>query len=343
MVDRSKPDLYAILEVNPRARTEVIDAAYKALMKQYHPDINQDDSKGSSDIARQLNEARTTLLNPNLRSKYDSSRNILNKGGNPIINGYRFLEKIAEGGFGPTFKAEHVESGLPVCVKVGHQISPQHEQVLRDEARAIWDLRHYGIPVMRDMFKTDDQGLFLVMSYIPGPTLEKVVQKAGNGLDPEHVAWITERTLNVLMYLHYHGVVHGDVKPQNIIIQPEKHELVLVDYGLSAIRPEAKAGSKGHTELFSSPEQLKGLTILPQSDFYSLAMTMIYALGGDMNTKRVPESTPNPMCNFIARCLVRDVLSRPDWNSENLFESFKKVRTESFGRSRSAMKPLPGA
>ena len=73
-------------------------------------------------------------------------------------------------------------------------------------------MRHFSIPTIRDIVRLDDGSPMLVMSYIPGLTLEKVIKKVGK-LDAEHVAWIAERCLNVLMYLHYNGVVHGDVKP----------------------------------------------------------------------------------------------------------------------------------
>ena len=59
------------------------------------------------------------------------------------------------------------------------------------------------------------------MSYVPGPTLEQIVEKVGK-LDAETVAWIVDRLLNALLYLHHHGVIHrGYIKPQNVIVQPE--------------------------------------------------------------------------------------------------------------------------
>ena len=179
------------------------------------------------------------------------------------------------------------------------------------------------------------------MSYIPGPTIEKIVEK-NTKIDPENVCWITERILNALMYLHYHGAVHGDVKPQNIIVQPESHQLTLVDYGLSLIRPTRDSEVKGYTPYFASPEQEQGLTLLPESDFYSLGMTMIYMLGGDVTRKRVPTNIPNPLCDFIKSLIIRDVLGRPRWDKINLIEKLQEVRNKSFGRVCSYGKKIPG-
>ncbi len=331
-------DHYRVLEVSPQASREVIDAAYRALMKRYHPDIYKGDTQR---IARELNEAHEVLLDPDKRAMYDQDRG---RSDPKVVGGYRLLEKIAEGGFGKTRKAQHVLTGELVCIKHCSLVSPQNESLLISEAKAIWDLRHFSIPVMRDLLRFEDGTLALVMSYIPGSTLQQVVEKVGK-LDPEHVAWIAERTINALKYLHYHGVVHGDIKPQNIIIQPENHTVVVIDYGLSLVKPTSKSGAVGYTEFFAPPEQTLGKPLVPESDFYNLGMTMLYALcGGDIGRlarKEIPISTPTPLTDFIRRLIVRDVLSRPRWDQEDLMETIGEVRKQSFGRSRSNMKPFP--
>jgi serine/threonine protein kinase len=334
MGEPKKPDLYDILEVSPRARPEVIHAAYKALMKLYSPDH----STGDERVARNLNNAKDVLLSACKREEYDRAR--MDYTGKSI-GSYSILEKIAEGGFGTTYKGMHNILGELVCIKHSHYVSPQDTELLISEAKAIWDLRHYGIPAMRDILKLDDGSLALVMSYVPGPTLEQIVKKVKK-LEPEHVAWICERTLNVLKYLHYHGVVHGDVKPQNLIVQPESHMLVLVDYGLSAIRPSANSKSPGYTPLFAPPEQMSGRPLLPESDFYSLGMTMIYALGGDVEKKLVPDYVPPSMCSFIKKLLVYDVLGRPNWQKEDLVDTLQSMRIKEFGRKSSNMTKIPG-
>lgn len=324
---------YELLEVSPRARDEVIKAAYKSLMNVYHPD-----KTGSDRVAKSLGEALQILTNPKLREKYDKS---LDKSGGVIIGDYRVLELIAEGGFGKTYKGEHVTLKTPVCIKHASNVSSQDEEILVEEAKAIWDLRHFAIPAVRNIFKLDDGSLALIMSYIPGPTIEEIIEK-NKRLDPEHVCWITERVLNALMYLHYNGVVHGDVKPQNIIVQIESHQVVLVDYGLSLIRPTKDSGSKGYTPYFAPPEQIDGMTLLPESDLYSLGMTMIYMLGGDVSRKNVPSHTPDSLCSFIKSLIVRDVLGRPRWDKEDLIKSLQSVRDKSFGRACSFGKKIPG-
>jgi len=228
-------DFYAALEVSPRASEEVIHASWKALaVKNKNNDVK----------LRLINDAKETLLNDVRRKEYDDERTTQPKG--KIIGNYRIIKEIAEGGFGKTYLAHHIMLDQQVCIKHAHKISAEDEELLKEEAKTIWDLRHYSIPNIRDILEMPDGSFALVMSYVPGPTLAQLVEKH-KSLEPEHVAWIAERVLNALKYLHYNGVVHGDVKPQNIIIQPDTHTVVLVDYGLSAIRPRRDTVNKGYT------------------------------------------------------------------------------------------------
>lgn len=331
-------DPYRTLEIDKRASDLVIKAAYHALIGKHHPDKG-----GSEKIAKQVNEAYQILSDDDKRREYDREHSATT---GTVIGNYKILEEIAEGGFGITYKGEHTMTKDLVCIKHCSQVSAAHDAVLIQETKAIWDLRHYAMPVMRDLARLDDGSLALVMSYIPGPTLEKIVDKVGK-MDPETVAWITDRILNALLYLHHHGVIHGDIKPQNIIIQPESHSVVLVDFGLAMVKPTAKAKSIGYTEVFAPPEQVeavkknKALPLLPSSDYYSLGMLMTYALNGgkDMEKKRVPASVPDPMVNFIASITRKNILERPQ---DDLFDEFVKVRQASFGRTRSGMRNIPG-
>ena len=331
-------DLYDLLEVSPRARKEVIAAAYRELMKVYHPD----NPGGDKAVAQKLNHAKAVLLDPERRNEYDKRKDL----NGVIIGDFRVIKFIAEGGFGRTYMGEHIWTKAPVCIKHCANVSPQYHAILIAEAKAIWDLHHHGIPIMRTLVKLDDGSIALIMSYIPGPTLEEVVTKVKTSkyqkLEPETVCWITERVINVLRFLHSERVVHGDVKPQNIIIQPENHRIILVDYGLAAVNPSKTSSAKGYTPYFAPPEQISGLPLIPQSDFYALGMTMIYAFGGMVDKKKIPDDVPNILTNFIKRLIQRDPFSRPNWEKEDLFDTFKDIRKKLFGNEHSGMKPIQG-
>lgn len=325
-------NLYDLLQILPTATTPVIEAAYSALSG----------SETRSDVADRLKEARDTLVDPARRAAYDGQGSL-----GPTVGGYRLVRRIAEGGFGKTYLAEHILTGEQVCVKHASKISPTDAQILTDEAKAMWNLRHFAIPAVHDLIRLDDGSMALVMSYIPGPTIVGVVQaylNRGERVPPEHVAWITERCMNALAYMHRFGVVHGDLKPQNIIVQPDVHMVSLVDFGLAQVKPAPDDSSRGYTETFSPPEQMAGDPLTPQSDFYALGKTMIYTLGGgDLDRVRldaIPHDVPRPMREFVFRLTDKDPTKRPDWRAENLMETVKTMRRESFGRYRSDMLPL---
>lgn len=327
-------DLCAVLQVAPNASREVLGAAKKALLKIHHPD-----KTGNDEMAKRVNAAHAILASKAKRAKFEK---LAAEGS--ILGSYRVIEKIAEGGFGATYKAEHVVLGELACLKQGFMSDAYSEAILLDEARALWDMRHYALPAMRDCIKQEDGSLVLVMSYIEGPTLEELVEKVGR-LDPEHVVWISQRILNGLLYLHQHGVIHGDLKPKNIIIQPKKHLAIMVDFGLAAIRPTGETKAKGYTDIFSAPEMEAGRPPIPETDLFSLGKTMLYALGGSyesVDRLNVPEKTPDALCKFVKRLIVREPLSRPNWQKENLVDSFAKMRLDSFGRDKSNLKPIRG-
>ena len=161
-----KRDFYQVLEVHPRARTVVIDAAFRALMKEIHPDTG---ASVDGTRATDLNEAHDTLIDPTERRRYDRSRDVdVGK----VVGQYKLLDQIAEGGFGRTYRAEHKVLKELVCIKDCSNVSLADTGMLVEECRVLWDLRHYALPAMRDLIQLDDGRVLLVMSYIPGLTLE---------------------------------------------------------------------------------------------------------------------------------------------------------------------------
>lgn len=252
------------------------------------------------------------------------------------IGNYKVIRKIAEGGFGAVYEAKHTLLGEKACIKHSINISDFDTKILIQEAKTIWDLRHFALPAMRDFFILDDGSCALVMSYIEGPTLHQMIEDLhakGKEMDPEQACWIMSRALDALRYLHYNGVVHGDVKPQNIIVQEKIHAAYLVDFGLASVRPTRDAKAGGYTPLFAAPESTQDKPPLPETDLYCLGLTMIYALGGNPLTRRIPASVPKPIRNFLQELVVYEVAQRPTWEKVNLLESLSEARIEAFGRA----------
>jgi len=320
---------YHVLQVDPRANDKVIHAAYRALALQL--------GEGNPGLA-DLNTAYASLKNAAEREKVDAR--LRQPDGKAILGNYRLLKKIAVGGTGTTYIAEHQLLGEKVCIKHALKPDPLYEDIIREEARALWNLAHHGIPAMKDVLRLDDGSMAIIMSYIPGLNLQQLVEKEGPR-DPEELSRMVGRLLNVFGYLYDNKVVHGDVKPANIIPDLDNNRVTLVDFGFSLVKPAVDTPVKGYEDWFSSPEQKAFEPLLPESDLYSLGLTMIWALGGNVQARplKVPKHVPDPLLEFITRLLARNPLKRPSWKTENLSNTFSDVRLAAFGRRESHLTP----
>lgn len=253
------------------------------------------------------------------------------------IGNYEVIRQIAEGGFGRTYEAKHILLDEKACLKQNINISPEDAVLLRNEAKLLWNVHHHSLPAMRDFFKMKDGSYVIAMSFVEGKSLDKIIEKH-KAIHPEEVAWISQRLLNALYYLHSKGVIHGDVKPPNVIVQPKDHAAVLVDYGLSSLRPTRKTSAIGYTAIFAAPEIIEGKPPIPESDLYSLGLTMIYAMGGDPIAKTHPDYVPKKMQEFCNDLVRYNPIDRPSWEKQDLVARLSDIRLEEFGRRKSSLK-----
>ncbi len=251
------------------------------------------------------------------------------------IGNYEIVRLIGEGGFGKTYEGRHIlNKEIKACLKQNRRISDKDSELLIRESKIMSDVHHYSLPAFRDLIKVDDGSYVLIMSFVEGKTLDKIIEKH-KALHPEEVSWITNRTLGALYYLHKKGIIHGDIKPSNIIIQPKDHNAVLIDYGLSVFQPTSTTKAAGYTEVFSAPEITQGTPPVRASDFYSLGLTMIYAMGGDPIAKSYPDYVPKPLQEFCNSLIRYHPTDRTSWDKEDLGARLSDVRLEAFGRRHS--------
>jgi len=251
------------------------------------------------------------------------------------IGNYEVIKEIGEGGFARTYLARHILLGETACLKQNIDLNDEDKRLLRNEAKLLWRIHHHSLPALRDYIELDDGSCVLVMTYINGKDLYKIVtDDYPKGIEPEHVCWIAQRLLNALHYLHFYGIIHGDVKPQNILILPKDHNAVLVDYGLSTINPKSRTKSVGCTEAFAAPEQIAGKPPIPETDIYGLGLTMMFALGGNVKSGIYPSSVPKDLQEYFNQMVVRDPRKRPQ-SAEELIKPLSELREKIFGRKSS--------
>lgn len=227
-----------------------------------------------------------------------------------MIGNYKILKQLGQGGFGTTYLAEHSILDKKVVIKQSNFTGPDAQRIVLNEASLLWDVNHWALPTVKDVLLSPEGDLLMVMSFVDGDELYKYVRDKGP-LDAESVCWITQRILSALYYLHYRGIVHRDIKPANIITDFKTHIATLVDFGLSKLKPDGTPDASGYTPGFAAPEQVIGKAPIPESDIYSLGVTMIYLLGGDIAVKSMSDSVPPELGDFIHDLVREDPLKRP--------------------------------
>jgi hypothetical protein len=195
---------------------------------------------------------------------------------------FEILRPLGTGRFGIVYLARETALRRLVAVKVPRPELEGDAVVHRRferEAQAAARLIHPNIAAIHRVGRLPDETPYLVMAYVKGPTLEDAL-KAEGPLAQETAVDVLAQLAGALAVAHAHGVVHRDVRPGNVIWQPEERRPMLTDFGIAGIletgsetvtqltRPGQLLGDLGHT----SPEQLLGEPLTPATDIYGLGV-----------------------------------------------------------------------
>ncbi|MBB4704766.1 serine/threonine-protein kinase [Sphaerisporangium siamense] len=203
-----------------------------------------------------------------------------------IAGRYRLLEEIGRGGMGVVWRAHDELLDRTVAVKeVLHHATSEQDRAafnLRTvrEARAAGRLDHPSVIVVHDVIEEDGRP-WIVMQLVRSRSLGQVLREEG-ALSPRRVAEIGAQVLDALRAAHAAGVLHRDVKPENVLIT-EAGRVVLTDFGIATMPQETAlttTGSLSGTPAFLPPERLQGLPAIPESDLWSLGATLYAAVEG---------------------------------------------------------------
>lgn len=204
-----------------------------------------------------------------------------------VLDGrYAVKEVIGTGGMSVVYKAEDTQEGRLVALKVLKEEfvrEPKSRRRFLNESRAIAMLSHENIVDVLDVnFEGDVQ--YIVMEYLEGPTLKEYMVEHG-ALDVYDALHIVEQILSALKHAHERGVVHRDIKPQNIILVDGNETVKVMDFGIahvqnySTITISDKAIGTVH---YISPEQAKGRPADERSDIYSTGVILYEMLTGKL-------------------------------------------------------------
>jgi tRNA A-37 threonylcarbamoyl transferase component Bud32 len=219
--------------------------------------------------------------------------------GRTLNHRYLIEDKIGEGGFGAVFRGKQIATGREVALKILHPHNSADQTIIarfKREAEACSKLRDTHTVTTYDFDETEDGILYLAMELLRGRSLHHL-QKADGILSPERVLSILDQVAQSLGEAHANGIVHRDMKPENVFIESrsvgagagsrtEDHVKVL-DFGIAKMMADEKevqaltaVGQTLGTLEFMSPEQLRGQKLDGRSDIYALGMMSYEMLTG---------------------------------------------------------------
>ena len=208
---------------------------------------------------------------------------------------YKLLESLGQGGMGSVFRAERLHIGDEVAVKLLHRDLVREKQALerfRREARTAAMIRHPNVVSIHDFNdgSTDVSEAYIVMELVQGWSLGDLLRREGR-LAPQRAVRLMNGICAGVGVAHRQGLLHRDLKPDNVIIVPPSHEgdeetAKVVDFGLAKVRDVAAATALTHTGAvigtlyYMSPEQCSGEELDPRADVYSLGAMFYEMLTG---------------------------------------------------------------
>jgi serine/threonine protein kinase/uncharacterized protein YecT (DUF1311 family) len=202
---------------------------------------------------------------------------------------YELIRELGQGGMAAVYLARKRVSGRLVAIKaIRGRYLDDHDAVLRfaREARTVAGLDHPNIVHTEAIEQIDDRAVAIIMEHIPGGTVRDRLREYG-AFGAEDAEAILRDVANALAYAHRRGLVHRDVKPENIFLDVARGRAVLSDFGIA--RPIdgdgaiTLLGAALGTPQYMSPEQIDGEKVDGRSDIYSLGV-----LGWEMLTGRRP-------------------------------------------------------
>jgi serine/threonine protein kinase len=277
--------------------------------------------------------------------------------GKTIKDRYEIVAKIGEGGMGEVYKALDKTLKRPVAIKMLHPA--QSNQMLKTrfqvEALVTASLNHRSIVTLYDFFEEEEKQ-FLVMELLEGETGKDLLDEKGAIAFPELIK-IFNRVIAGLAYAHSHGIIHRDIKPNNIMITTSG-EVKLMDFGIARAvdSPQmTKAGFTVGSALYMSPEQIRNQKVDHRSDIYSLGITMFEMATGtapfqdhnaseyDILAGHLSLELPSPRSinPEIPESLERVILKATQKNPDDRFQTMEELGLALTSDAEATMIVLP--
>ncbi len=244
----------------------------------------------------------------------------------PVIDGYHSLVRIGRGGLGDVYRAVQTSTGAVVAVKVLRDVSDSSVawHRTRRELAALMALRGHANVIQSIELLELASGPALVMEHAPGGSVGDLLSARGvAGLTVGETIFVGRQTAAALVAAHARGIVHRDIKPQNLLVDGFG-QIKLCDFGIAALTldDQYRTRTNAVSMRYASPEDLEhDLQVGPESDIYSLGATLLHLARGappTLKQRLAPWDAPPTddrhlaaLDRVMARCLHPSVSVRP--------------------------------
>ncbi len=245
------------------------------------------------------------------------------------IGKYMTTDIIGRGAFSIVYRGVHKVLNMPVVIKMMRHDMAQYPEFIdsfHNEAKTIAGLSHEHIVKVYD-FEERYRTLFIIMEYVKGETLKEMIAHLKT-IPPQLAARFLVQTCSALAYAHRRGIIHRDINPSNMIVQPDDR-IKIMDFGLACPAGTEDFSNLG-TAAYMAPEQIAGDPMDARTDIYALGITAFEMATGrrpfaEENTKAlmdlhlahdVPDprvyrpDLPSDLCRFIVTCGRKDPAER---------------------------------
>ena len=327
LLNASKPE-----DVFTGKTKEEIKKEYRKLAKICHPDIAKPEEK---DLAE-----KTTIL---LNEFYELANKKIEEGTYGITNIKELYKKKT-----PLFSFEHrgktydiyqaikeedvstIYEGISNDELIRLKISndEQDNNLLEEEFKLLGELNHLGLPTAISKLKINGRTT-LIIKKEEGLDVSELKKEYGI-IPEEHIAWILERLLSIIGFLHSNKIVHGNIKPENIIIDVENHNVKLMDYTLCIKNANEQTSKYRIINEDYTPKYVDAnARVIPNVDIYAVGKLAIDLIGGDIKRDAMPINVSIELRTFIRKLLNKN--SNDAWA---LWDELIELRNKLYGQTR---------
>ena len=275
-----------------------------------------------------------------------------------VIGGYLVEQEIGAGAMGAVYRATHVDTNRVVALKSLHAHHLSEATIVerfRREARLASRLGHPHIGGVIELVQSEEGGYLIALELVEGEPLSEIMTMP---LPPERVKLITGQLLRGLEHAHAMGLIHRDLKPDNVLVEWRngRDHARIVDFGIAIVR-EGSADSVERltatgqiigTPMYMAPEQAKGETIDQRADLFSLGVIVYEMIAGILPfegrpieiltamlkrdpppfAERVPDLIVEPLLELFCRKLMARDLAHRFENARHALHVLKLIETD---------------